>query len=109
MKADTHPSSAWFWLLTSPACFEVSAVARQVAGDSPLSACLAFALVGGIVSRESEEPVLVDWFLIGKLTPRHVVIPESVASDYEDFSHHHKAHAREAGATRLRAASLSRG
>jgi hypothetical protein len=40
--------------------------------------------------------VLLDWFIINKITPKFVIIPGTVKADYKDFSHHFKAHAKAA-------------
>jgi len=36
--------------------------------------------------------VILDWFIISKVTPRFVIIPGSEAEDYKDFSHHYRGH-----------------
>jgi len=36
--------------------------------------------------------VILDWFIISKLTPGFVVIPGSEVEDYKDFSHHYWGH-----------------
>jgi len=36
--------------------------------------------------------VIIDWFIISKVTPRFVVIPGSEVKDYKDFSHHYWGH-----------------
>ena len=36
--------------------------------------------------------VILDWFIISKITPRFVIIPGSEAEDYKDFSHHYRGH-----------------
>jgi hypothetical protein len=38
--------------------------------------------------------VILDWFIISKITPAFVIIPGTEAADYKDFSHHFKGHAR---------------
>ena len=38
--------------------------------------------------------VILDWLVISRITPKFVIIPGSEASDYKDFSHHYKGHAR---------------
>jgi len=38
--------------------------------------------------------VILDWFIISKITPRFVVIPGSEMEDYKDFSHHYRGHLR---------------
>ena len=38
--------------------------------------------------------VILDWFIINKITPNFVIIPGTEAADYKDFSHHYKGHAR---------------
>lgn len=40
--------------------------------------------------------VILDWLIINKITPKFVIIPGTEKADYEDFSHHYKAHARSA-------------
>ena len=40
--------------------------------------------------------VILDWLIISKITPRFVIIPGTDVTDYKDFSHHYKAHARSA-------------
>ena len=40
--------------------------------------------------------VILDWFIINKITPEFVMIPGTEKVDYQDFSHHYKAHARAA-------------
>ena len=37
--------------------------------------------------------VVLDWFIISKITPRFVIIPGSQEEDYKDFSHHYRGHA----------------
>ena len=36
--------------------------------------------------------VILDWFIISKVTPGFVVIPGSEVEDYKDFSHHYWGH-----------------
>jgi hypothetical protein len=36
--------------------------------------------------------VILDWFIISKITPRFVILPGSEVEDYKDFSHHYKGH-----------------
>lgn len=36
--------------------------------------------------------VILDWFIISKITPGFVVIPGTEVNDYKDFSHHYKGH-----------------
>ncbi|MFX0209678.1 MAG: hypothetical protein ACFFDT_27100 [Candidatus Hodarchaeota archaeon] len=36
--------------------------------------------------------VILDWFLISKITPRFVIIDGTTPDDYKDFSHHYKGH-----------------
>lgn len=38
--------------------------------------------------------VVLDWLIVSKITPGFVIIPGTDESDYKDFSHHYKAHAR---------------
>ena len=38
--------------------------------------------------------VVLDWFIISKVTPDFVIIPGSDVEDYKDFSHHYRAHAK---------------
>ncbi len=38
--------------------------------------------------------VILDWLIISKITPTFVIIPGTDVTDYKDFSHHFKAHAR---------------
>jgi hypothetical protein len=38
--------------------------------------------------------VILDWFIISKVTPRFIVIPGSEVEDYKDFSHHYRGHLR---------------
>jgi hypothetical protein len=38
--------------------------------------------------------VILDWLIIDVITPRFVIMPGTDESDYEDFSHHYRAHAR---------------
>jgi hypothetical protein len=40
--------------------------------------------------------VLLDWLIVNKITPKFVIIPGTEKSDYKDFSHHFRAHARAA-------------
>ena len=40
--------------------------------------------------------VILDWLIVSRLTPRFVMIPGTEKADYQDFSHHYKAHARAA-------------
>jgi len=40
--------------------------------------------------------VLLDWLIVNKITPDFVIIPGTEKADYQDFSHHYKAHARAA-------------
>ncbi|MHA2226739.1 MAG: hypothetical protein ACXAC8_16120 [Candidatus Hodarchaeales archaeon] len=37
--------------------------------------------------------VILDWFIISKITPQFVIIPGTEVDDYKDFSHHYKGHA----------------
>jgi len=41
--------------------------------------------------------VVLDWLIVNKITPKFVIIPGTDEADYEDFSHHYKAHARAVG------------
>jgi len=36
--------------------------------------------------------VILDWYIISKITPSFVIIPGSEVEDYKDFSHHYKGH-----------------
>ncbi|MBA7641458.1 hypothetical protein ES703_49137 [subsurface metagenome] len=38
--------------------------------------------------------VILDWFIISKVTPGFVVVPGSEVEDYKDFSHHYWGHLR---------------
>jgi hypothetical protein len=40
--------------------------------------------------------VLLDWFVVSRVTPRFVIIPGSDKGDYKDMSHHFKGHAKAA-------------
>ena len=40
--------------------------------------------------------VILDWLIVNKITPKFVMIPGTEKADYQDFSHHYKAHARAA-------------
>jgi len=40
--------------------------------------------------------VILDWLIVNTITPQFVIIPGTDEADYEDFSHHYKAHARAA-------------
>ena len=42
--------------------------------------------------------VILDWLIVNKITPEFVMIPGTEKADYQDFSHHYKAHARAAAA-----------
>lgn len=45
-----------------------------------------------VVSMTIGDLVILDWFIISKLTPGFVVIPGSEVEDYKDFSHHYWGH-----------------
>ena len=45
-----------------------------------------------VASMTIGDMVILDWFIISKLTPGFVVIPGSEAEDYKDFSHHYWGH-----------------
>ena len=36
--------------------------------------------------------VILDWFIISKITPKFVIITGTSSDDYKDFSHHYKGH-----------------
>lgn len=38
--------------------------------------------------------VILDWLIVNTITPKFVMIPGTEKADYQDFSHHYKAHAR---------------
>lgn len=38
--------------------------------------------------------VVLDWLIVSRITPKFVIIPGSVKTDYKDFSHHYRAHSR---------------
>jgi hypothetical protein len=40
--------------------------------------------------------VILDWLIINKITPRFVIMPGTERADYQDFTHHYRAHARAA-------------
>lgn len=40
--------------------------------------------------------VILDWLIVNKITPKFVIIPGTEKADYQDFSHHYRAHARAA-------------
>ena len=40
--------------------------------------------------------LILDWFLISKITPGFVMIPGTDKADYKDFSHHYRGHLRAA-------------
>ena len=40
--------------------------------------------------------IILDWLIVNTITPKFVIIPGTEKADYQDFSHHYKAHARSA-------------
>jgi hypothetical protein len=36
--------------------------------------------------------LILDWLLVGKITPKFVILPGTEKEDYKDFSHHYKGH-----------------
>ena len=40
--------------------------------------------------------VILDWFVVSRITPKFVMIPGTVKEDYKDLSHHYRAHAKAA-------------
>jgi hypothetical protein len=38
--------------------------------------------------------VILDWLIVNKITPKFVIMPGTTRADYQDFSHHYRAHAR---------------
>ena len=40
--------------------------------------------------------VILDWLIVNTITPKFVIIPGTEKADYQDFSHHYRAHARAA-------------
>ena len=40
--------------------------------------------------------IILDWLIVSKITSGFVIIPGTDRSDYRDFSHHFRAHARAA-------------
>lgn len=47
-----------------------------------------------VVSITIGDLVILDWFIISKVTPGFVVIPGSEVEDYKDFTHHYWGHLR---------------
>lgn len=45
-----------------------------------------------VMSANFGDLVILDWFIISRITPGFVIIPGSEAADYKDFSHHYKSH-----------------
>lgn len=40
--------------------------------------------------------VVLDWLIVNRITPKYVIMPGTTRADYQDFSHHYRAHARAA-------------
>ena len=36
--------------------------------------------------------VILDWFIVSRITPKFVMIPGTSEEDYKDFSHHYRGH-----------------
>ena len=47
-----------------------------------------------VVFKTVGDLVILDWFIISKVTPGFVVISGSEVEDYKDFSHHYRGHLR---------------
>ena len=71
--------------------YSVLTLKNQFGGEIPFMDAF-FHLLVLVMSANFGDLVILDWFIISKITPRFVIIPGSEAEDYKDFSHHYKGH-----------------
>ena len=75
--------------------FSTFVLKSRLGGEIPFSAAFlnVFALV---LLATLGDLIILDWLIVSKITPDFVIIPGTDKSDYRDFSHHYRAHARAA-------------
>lgn len=85
----------WFFFVFGYPIYSTYALKLKMGGEIPFWVALLNALVL-VALATFGDLVLLDWGIVSRITPRFVIIPGTDASDYADFSHHYRAHARAA-------------
>jgi len=85
----------WFVFVLGFPFFSTFGLKSKLGGEIPFTIALLNVLVM-FLSVTIGDLVLLDWFVISKITPKFVIIPGTVKEDYKDFSHHFKGHAKAA-------------
>ena len=75
--------------------FSTYVLKSKLGGEIPF--WIAFLSMFALVSLATlGDLVILDWLIVNKITPKFVIIPGTEKADYQDFSHHYRAHARAA-------------
>lgn len=85
----------WFIFVLGFPIFSTYALKSKLGDEIPFLIAFLNLLVLSLLATLGDL-VILDWLIVSKITPRFVIIPGSEESDYKDFSHHYKAHARAA-------------
>ena len=63
----------------------------QLGGELPFVTAFTHLLVIFIIGTFGDL-VILDWFIVSRITPKFVMIPGTSEEDYKDFSHHYRGH-----------------
>jgi len=85
----------WMLFVLGFPVFSTFALRSSLAGEIPFLLAVLHPLVLMELTNVVEVIVL-DWFVISRLTPSFVVIPGTAKQDYKDMSHHYEGHVRAA-------------
>jgi hypothetical protein len=83
----------WFIFTFGFPIYSTFALKANLGGEIPYWAAFLNVLVLVLLATLGDLVVL-DWLIISKITPAFVIIPGTDVTDYKDFSHHFKGHAR---------------
>ncbi len=86
-------SLPWFIFTFGFPIYSSFALKASLGGEIPYWTALLNVLVLVLLATFGDL-VILDWLIISKITPAFVIIPGTDVTDYRDFSHHFKAHAR---------------
>ena len=85
----------WMLFVLGFPAFSTFALRAALGGDIPFLLAVVHPLIL-LELTSAVEVVLLDWFIISRLTPAFVIIPGTDREDYRDMSHHYKGHVRAA-------------
>ncbi len=83
----------WFIFVLGFPIFSTYALKSKLGNEIPFLIAFLNVLVLSLLATLGDL-ILLDWLLVSKITPKFVIIPGSEKTDYKDFSHHYKAHAK---------------